>query len=83
MAYSGLDTRHRDKDGEVSRKHGDTKVATLRKIYGLEFAPGFEEGRTLRQILADLDETSLTKIVHHHDSGRLEKLINEYAPAKT
>jgi hypothetical protein len=29
---SGLD-RHRNKDGEISRKHGNTLVGTLRKIY--------------------------------------------------
>jgi hypothetical protein len=31
----GLDSRHRDKNGEISKKHGNTLVGTLRKIYGL------------------------------------------------
>jgi hypothetical protein len=26
--------RHRDKDGEISRKHGNTLIGTLRKHYG-------------------------------------------------
>ncbi len=26
----GLDQRHRDANGEISRKHGDTQVGTLR-----------------------------------------------------
>jgi hypothetical protein len=26
--------RHRDKNGEISRKHGNTLVGTLRKTYG-------------------------------------------------
>ena len=37
MDEPGLDKRHRDKNGEISRKHGNTEVKTLRKIYG----PGF------------------------------------------
>jgi hypothetical protein len=36
---SGLD-RHRNKDGEISRKRGNALVGTLRKIYGSSFAPG-------------------------------------------
>jgi hypothetical protein len=37
---AGLDHRHRDKNGEISRKHGNTLVRTLRKLYGAGFAPG-------------------------------------------
>jgi hypothetical protein len=29
-----IDDRHRDKNGEISRKHGNTLVSTLRRIYG-------------------------------------------------
>ena len=29
-----IDDRHRDKNGEISRTHGNTQVGTLRKIYG-------------------------------------------------
>jgi hypothetical protein len=35
-----IDDRHRDKNGELSRKHGNTLVGTLRKIYGATFAAG-------------------------------------------
>jgi len=34
-------TRQRDKNGEISRKHGNTLIRTLRKTYG----PGFASGR--------------------------------------
>jgi hypothetical protein len=34
MKERGLDSRHRDKNGEIGKKHGDTLVDTLRKIYG-------------------------------------------------
>lgn len=40
MKEPGLDDRHHDKDGEISRKHGNTLVKTLRKIYGHGFAIG-------------------------------------------
>jgi hypothetical protein len=37
MSKAGLDNRHRNKDGEISGKHGNTPVRTLRKIYGQGF----------------------------------------------
>ena len=38
MGNAGLDNRHRNHDGEISHKHGNTTVHTLRKIYGQSFA---------------------------------------------
>ena len=29
-----FDNRHRNHDGEISHKHGNTLIGTLRKIYG-------------------------------------------------
>jgi hypothetical protein len=37
MSKPGLDGRHRDKSAEISSKHGDTLVRTLRKISTEEF----------------------------------------------
>ena len=37
MSKAGLDNRHRNHDGEISHKHGNTLVGTLRKIYGQSF----------------------------------------------
>jgi hypothetical protein len=34
MAQPGLDSRQRDKNGEISKKHGNTLIGTLRKISG-------------------------------------------------
>jgi hypothetical protein len=39
-AGRGLDGRHRDRDGTISRKHRNTKVGTLRKQFGEHFAEG-------------------------------------------
>lgn len=71
MQQPGLDGRHRDKDGEISRKHGNTLVKTLRKIYGSDFADGFSDHYKLSDVLATLDEPSLTKLIKDHGSNTL------------
>jgi hypothetical protein len=43
MSKAGLDNRHRNKDGEISHKHGNSLIRTLRKIYGQGFAAGYPE----------------------------------------
>ena len=75
MQQPGLHGRHRDKNGEISRKHGNTLVSTLRKIYGPSFAPGAQAGEKLSEVLVDMDEPSLTKLVHDHERGDLEGKI--------
>ncbi|WP_112383138.1 MULTISPECIES: hypothetical protein [Sphingomonas] len=75
MQQPGLHNRHRNKDGEISRKHGNTLVSTLRKIYGPSFAPDARPGETLSEVLAELDEPSLTSLVHDHQRGALEGKI--------
>lgn len=34
---NGLDNRHRDANGQISEKHGNTQVGTLRQTYGDNF----------------------------------------------
>ncbi len=34
----GLDKRHRDAGGEIRRKSGNTRIDTLRREYGDDFA---------------------------------------------
>jgi hypothetical protein len=63
---SGLD-RHRDRDGEISRKHGNALVGTLRKIYGSSFAVGASDNEKLGDVLHKLDEPSLSKLVAEHE----------------
>ena len=64
MTDKGLDSRHRDRNGEISKKHGNTLIATLRKTYGEKFAPGFPDNAKLSDVLEKLDEPSLHKLVH-------------------
>lgn len=75
MLQPGLHGRHRDKNGEISRKHGNTLVGSLRRIYGPGFAKGFEDHVKLSDVLATVDESSLTQLVHDHEGGKLEKKI--------
>jgi hypothetical protein len=63
MKQPGLDGRHRDQDGEISRKHGNTLVSTLRQTYGPSFAPGIPGNVRLSGVLRQLDEPSLSQLV--------------------
>ena len=72
-----IDDRHRDKNGEISKKHGNTLVRTLRKIYGNNFAAGHSETAKLSEVLQHLNETSLSQLVHDHKNGHLEKKIKK------
>jgi len=56
----GLDQRHRDEDGEIRRKNGNTLVGTLRQTYGEDFAPGRRSDLKLENLLDDTGSSSLT-----------------------
>jgi hypothetical protein len=60
---TGLDDRHRDKNGEISRKHGNTLISTLRQTYGEDFAAGMPGDSNLSDALHRLDAPSLSKLV--------------------
>ena len=72
-----IDDRHRDKNGEIGKKHGNTLVRTLRKIYGNTFAAGQSEAAKLSEVLQHLNDTSLSQLVHDHKNGHLEKNIQK------
>lgn len=71
--------RHRDNNGEMSRKHGNTLVRTLRKYYGRDFAYGCADTDKLSGVLHKLDEPSLTKLVRDHEGDKLEWICREEA----
>lgn len=75
MKEPGLDNRHRDKNGEISRKHGNTLVRTLRKLYGAGFAPGCRDDDKLSDVLHKFDEASLSQLHRDHDGRHLEGKI--------
>jgi hypothetical protein len=75
MKEPGLDNRHRDKNGEISRKHGNTLVRTLPKVYGAGFAPGCRDEDMLSDVLHKFDEASLSQLHRDHDGRHLEAKI--------
>lgn len=58
-----LHGRHRDKNGEISKKHGNTLVSTLRQTYGPNFAKGHADSQRLSDLLHELDEPSLRQLI--------------------
>ena len=60
MSKAGLDNRHRNKDGEISHKYGNTLIRTLHKIYGRCFAAGYPETEKLSEVLLHPNETSMS-----------------------
>jgi len=62
-----LDDRHRDQDGRISEKHGNTRVDTLRDIYGEGFAPGWRGDAHLRTVLDDVGVDTLSQYRKKND----------------
>ena len=59
---NGLDGRCRDKDGEIRHKRSDTKVGTLRNIYGENFASDFRSDAKLGTVLDKTGAKSLSDL---------------------
>lgn len=74
MEPPGLDNRHRDKNGRIATKHGNTRISTLRKYYGANFARGCSDDDTLINVLHKLDEPSLSHLIRDEEAGKLEKV---------
>ena len=69
-----IDARHRDKNGEISRKYGNTLIRTLRKTYGEHFAQGCADTAKLSDVLLKLDDPSLGHLIRDHETGKLEQI---------
>ena len=69
LSRVAVDARYRDKDGAISRTCGDTLIGTA--SYGSGFAKGCANDAKLGDVLADLDEPSLFKLVRDHKAGVL------------
>jgi hypothetical protein len=75
MSKAGRDNRHRNKDGEISGKYGNTPVRTLRKIYGQGFAAGYPETAQLSAVMLQFNETLLSQLRREHETHRLKHKI--------
>lgn len=56
----GLDNRHRDANGEIRHKNGNTRVDTLRDTYGDDFAKQFRGDMHLDTLLERTNSNSLS-----------------------
>jgi len=59
----GLDQRHRDEDGKIRRKNGNTILRTLRRIYGEDFASAFRSDTKLGTLLERTETESLSQLI--------------------
>jgi hypothetical protein len=62
----GLDGRHRDRGGKIERKHGNTRIGSLRKEYGGGFAKGRRKDMMLKTLLEETGSASLHEYLRHH-----------------
>jgi hypothetical protein len=62
----GLDRRHRDKGGRIEKKHGNTRVGSLRKEYGASFAKGRRKDMMLKTLLKETGSASLHEYLRQH-----------------
>lgn len=74
-----INPRHRDKNGEIGRKHGNTLVGTLRKTYGGSFALGCRDDEKLGDVLPKMDEYSLNGLLRDHQRGKLDEICQQAA----
>lgn len=63
----GLDGRHRDADGRISQKHGNTLIGMLRQTYGDDFAAGCRSDMKLSTLLERTGEPSLSQYLKKED----------------
>ena len=64
--HRGLDGRHRDKSGKIDKKHGNTRIGSLRKEYGPGLAKGRRKDMMLKTLLAETGLASLHDYLRHH-----------------
>jgi hypothetical protein len=69
MAKKTLDGRHKDKGGRIQKKHGNTRVASLRKEYGESFAKGHRKDLMLKTLLKETGSASLHEYLRHSRRG--------------
>lgn len=63
--HAGLDDRCRDRNGEIRRKNGSTRVHTLRQTYGADFASDVRGDTKLETLLDCAGAKSLSDYLRH------------------
>jgi hypothetical protein len=82
MSETAAYPHHRDSNGDICRAYGHVRVEILRGVYGPSFAEGSADGERLADVLACLDDYSLTVLVHDHEHGRAKKKIQQASASK-
>jgi hypothetical protein len=54
--------QYRNKNGDISRKYGNTLILALRQTFGSNFALGFLGQTKLSEVLDKIDDASLSKL---------------------
>lgn len=66
-----MDVQTRDISREIALKHGDTRVAALRRIYGAAFGTNVDGRKPLAEVIEALDVPSLNALVDDYRAGLL------------
>ena len=74
-----LDGRHRDLNGEIHHKRGNTIVGTLRETYGSDFAQGYRSDTKLSTLLEQTGSRSLSEYLLSTTSKRFESALKNLA----
>lgn len=62
-----VEVPHLAEHAEIIRKYGNTRIGTLRKIYGTSFAPHCADNEELGAVLGKLDVASLCSVMCDRD----------------
>jgi hypothetical protein len=60
---------------EIVTNYGNTLIATLRRLYGPDFARGIDANERLSDALQRLDFTSQNNLVRDYESGKLSEML--------
>jgi hypothetical protein len=63
----GLDGRHRDANGKIYHKMGNTRIDSLRQTYGAHFAADRRGQVKLKNLLRETGAKSFTDYRRHYD----------------
>jgi hypothetical protein len=66
-----------DRNGEIARKFGNTRLRTLRNMFGRTFAVGLPESTKLSELIGRVERDILWQLHQHYDDGTLERRIRE------
>ncbi len=75
LNHHGFDGQNRSAPGRITAKHGQTRIGTLRQIFGRGFAETAPDSAKLKDVLHKLNMSSLSQLYRHVDDGSLDGKI--------